>query len=369
MYNKRLWESSHQASVDSILGANKRKVLAKGTGFYNKDRWTARTLWVALVRSVKVYGNLVDRWTVQNAVVDANRTRVEDPHLVVATSPDRIPVWLARASVGGNYHEAWHTRYSCRRDLTVEEVWAPLMERWGLLDDWAPYIGAVLTWGNVIEDIRIERIGCREFPGSPPKMRDLQDLILKMEGEGREASEHRGVVATNDTLSVVMGAFRDLGLGYTSVTQGAALAGYRERSPEGYALVTQGVLAPLLERAIHMTKDDDLGHFWLAMEVVAALVKSGTTPPPPPTEDNAPTTGSSPPPPPEGPEEFTPNQDEPSDNEEPVSAPPSKLPNVPIFKVGDRALYSGVSVEVTFAGIPDPKTGEQALQFAPVVHD
>ena len=371
MYNKRLWESSHQASVDSILGANKRRVVAKGTGFYNRDRWTARTLWVSLINSVKRYGNDISRYTIQDAVRHANYSGVTDPHLVVAASPDRIPAWLARASVGGNYHEAWHTRYSCRRDLTVDEVWEPLMERWGLLDDWAPYIGAVLTWGNVIEDIRIERWGCKEYPGSPPKMRDLQDLILKMEAEGREASAHRGVAATNDTLSVVMGTFRDLGLGYTSVTQAATLAGYRERSPEGYALVTEGALAPLLERAIHLDKKDDLGHFWLAMEVVAALVTTGTAPPPPPAPPKGPTGGDSPPPPPppaEGEEEFLPNQGDDDDEEvEPTEAPPSKLPNVAIYKVGDRALYAGIEVEITYAGLPHPQTGEQEITFAPVV--
>jgi len=67
-------------------------------------------------------------------------------------------------------------------------------------------------------------------------------------------------------------------------------------------------------------------------------------------------------------EEFAPNQgdEEPSGD---ASAPPSNLPDVPIFKVGDRAMFNGVLVEVTHAGLPDPKTGRQDLQFAPVIDD
>ncbi len=70
-----------------------------------------------------------------------------------------------------------------------------------------------------------------------------------------------------------------------------------------------------------------------------------------------------------GDEEFAPNQ---GDEETPpgdATAKPSTLPNVAIFKVGDRGMFHGVLVEVTRAGLPDPETGEQALQFAPVMPD
>ena len=116
------WEASTQYSVDSILGAKIREVKVKGSEFYNVDRWTARTLWAQIVESIKVYGNALDEWTVRDAVRTANCTNVNDPHLVVASSPDRVPPWLMRASVGGAYHEAWHTEWSCRRDLSFTEA-------------------------------------------------------------------------------------------------------------------------------------------------------------------------------------------------------------------------------------------------------
>ena len=360
-YNGKQWANSHQASVDAILGAGVRKVSARGSMFYNKDRWTARTLFASLCRSIKLYANHFDRDTVENAVWQANHESCGNPEIVVATVPDRVPSWLARASIGGNYHEAWHHEYSCRRDLTTEEVWGPLMERWGLLEDWAPYISAVLTWGNLIEDIRIERCGCAKYPGSPAKMADLQNLILKMEEEGREVSEHRGGAGSED-LSVVMGAFRDLGLGYSTPRQNAVLQQYQKRSPQGWALVTEGELKPLLDRAIALGPEDDLDHWWLAMEVVAILVRLGQHQQP------------------EAPQECE-HSDEPSDSSPSPSAGEGgsgsegsgESPPHPLFKVGDRATIkagplAGTLVEVVFAGLPHPETGEQDLRYA-VVED
>ena len=352
------WAASHQTSVNTILGTGTRKVSAKGSQFYNKDRWTARTLMASLVEHLR-YGNAFDHDLVEKCVYRANDEQVYRPEIVVATVPDRVPAWLARASIGGNYHEAWHTEWSCSRDLTVAEVWGPLSERWDMVSDWTPFIGAVLTWGNIIEDIRIERLGCAKYPGSPDKMADLQDLILKMEAEGREASEHRGL-PTNDDMAVVMGAFRDLGLGYTSERQLAALADYEKRSPAGWALVDSGLLRPLLDRAIHMAAEDDLDHWWLAMEIVATLVRIGkgaATPPPPPS----PSSGSA-----DEAEAGAPEGD--GDGE----GGKGKPPEFPVFKVGDRAKakvgpYAGKVVEVTFAGVPTAE-GRQDLRFA-VVED
>lgn len=347
----RKWIGAAQASVDSILGDETVKVSSRGQQFFNRDRWTARILFAALVQSIQ-YGNKMGRGMVQNAIQNANNTDVGIKEIVIATVPDRIPAWLARSSVGGRYHEAWHTVYSCTRDLRVEEVLEPLEARWGLLPDWTPFLGAVLTWGNIIEDIRIERWGCREYPGSPDKMEDLQDLILNMESEGRAASEHRGL-PTNDDMAAVMGAYRDLGLGYQTEKQLAALAGYQTRSPAGWALVTEGALKPLLDRAINMAREDDLGHWWLAMEIVAVLASLGQQAPEKPKEGEGEGEG-------EGP--VVPGKGK-------GKGKGRKMP-FPLFAVGDRAkakrgTYKGQTVEVTFAGLPD-KDGRQSLKFAPV---
>ena len=352
----RKWIGAAQASVDSILGEDTCKVSARGTGFYNKDRWTARVLFAKLAESIR-YGNTFGDQMVSNAVCLANSTHVGNREIVIAAVPDRIPAWLARSSVGGRYHEAWHRVYSCTRDLSFEEVMEPLRQRWDLVDDWTGLVNAVLTWGNIIEDIKIERWGCREYPGSQDKMEDLQDLILVMESEGREASEHRGL-PSNDDMAVVMGAYRDLGLGYTTEKQEAALKGYQTRSPAGWRLVTEGPLKPLLDRAINMAREDDLGHWWLAMEIVAVLANHGK-----PQDQQAP----QPPPSGDGDGEGPPGPPSDDDSE---GKGKGKAPKFPLFKVGDRAkakrgAHRGKIVEVTFAGPPDDD-GRQSLKFAPV---
>ena len=354
----RKWIGAAQASVNSILGNKAPKVSSRGQQFFNINRWTARTLFAKLAESIR-YGNEMGEDVVRNAIALANGTRVPNREIVIAAVPDRIPTWLARSSVGGRYHEAWHDLYSCTRDLDFDEVFGPLMQRWPMLADWSPFVGAVLTWGNVIEDIRIERHGCKDHPGSQDKMEDLQDLILKLEADGRTAAEHKGL-PTNDDMAVVMGAFRDLGLGYETEAQQAALAGYQQRSLAGWRLVTQGPLKPLLDRAITMGRDDDLGHWWLAMEVVAVLATLGQQP------------QGRPQPPQDGGDEGQPGQPQPpSDDDSGKSGKPGKPPAFPLFKVGDRAKakrgpHRGKIVEVTFAGPPD-EDGRQTLKFAPVL--
>jgi len=362
--NGAKWAASHQASVDSILdgspGCDPRPVSARGSSFYNRDRWTARTLFAKMIESLQ-YGNTMSSDMVRDAVYAANSTSVHNPEIVVAATPDRVPMWLARASAGGNYHEAWHTEWSCRRNLSFGEVFTPLQERWAMLPEaaWVSCLGAVLTWGNIIEDIRIERLGCVKYPGAPDKMADLQDLILRMESEGREASEHRGL-PTNDDMAVVMGSFRDLGLGYQTDRQLAVLEDYKTRSPAGWKLVTEGPLRPLLDASIALGPKADLDHWWLAMEVVAVLWTLGQQPQPQPQ-----------PQPQDGGEGGEGPPSPPQDGGEGESKPQPK-PAFHLFKVGDRAKpktgpYRGQVVEVTFAGLPDAD-GRQSLKFA-VVED
>jgi hypothetical protein len=284
--------------------------------------------------------------------------------------------------VGGGYHEAWHTLYSRRTPIHIDEVWPTVERLWGLVPfdpangkkGWAGLTGALLDWSNIIEDIRIERLGCKEFPGSPEKMEALQDLILQQEAEGRSVSEHRGVPVNSD-LSVVTGTFRDLGLGYDTPAQKAALSAYKESSPEGYRFVTEGPLKTLLDRATTLDRNANLDSLWLAMEVVAAIVKASTKPPEapkPPPPAPPPGKGEGKPPPPDQQEASDAMKPSPPEGEEGESQPPSKKPL--LYKKGDRAVlksgpHAGRTVEVTRASLPHPETGVQALEFALVEPD
>ena len=194
--------------------------------------------------------------------------------------------------------------------------------------------GAVLTWSNIIEDIIIERRGCKDYPGSPQKMEALQDLILQQEGAGTLAESHRAIQGADD-VRVIIGAFRDLGLGYETPDQKLALDNNKKLSPKSWEFVTTGPLKPFLDRAIALgsaSGTNGLESLWLAMEVVAAIWMTTTPPPPPP----APPKGTeSPPPPgskPKQQEASAPmGEEEPEDNDDEPPPPPKdkKAPKEP----------------------------------------
>jgi hypothetical protein len=359
------WRRTHQATVDSVLHpiGEWRKVESRGHSFFNRDNWTARVFVAALCEWARLNpASVPDKYDVESWVMRANQAAVPESQkgITIASTPDDLPRWLAYALVGGGYHEAWHTVYSRRTRIHISEVWPKVRDLWDLVPydpangkmGWAGLTGAVLHWGNIIEDIRIERCGCKAYPGAPSKMEALQDLILQQEEEGRTMSEHRGV-AVNDHLSVVVGTFRDLGLGYETPTQLAALRKYQERSPEGYRFVTEGPLKSFLVAAIEMGPMDDLGHLWMAMEIVAAIVK--TTEPPEPEEQQ------------EG--ESDEGDGDSGQGQGQSQGKQLKKDQLLLFKKGDRAKlktgpHKGRTVEVVKASLPHPETGVQKLEFA-----
>lgn len=364
---------THQQTVDGILGPNVCKVESKGSQFYNKDNWTQRSFTAAFTQWAALNPKAdPDRYDVLDWMSTSNRTQVYETErgIVIAQTPDELPAKKASALMGGGYHEAWHTEYSRREPITVEMVWPKLSRHWELLNrdpatgerGWHKLTGPLLEWSNIIEDIRIERLGCRKYPGSRKRMEDLQDLILEMEAEGRQAAEHRGL-PTNDDLAVVMGTFRDLGLGYETVLQDAAIRSYKARSPAAFKFVTEGPLKPLLDRAINLTADEDMECLWLSMEIVAAIVNARGQQPQQPQQ------------PPKGPQDAQEGGGGAGEGEPQEGGKPPKGPQKPrVYKVGDRAKltagpHAGREVEVTRAGLPDPETGEQALEFSLVEPD
>lgn len=390
---------AQQAAGESILGKDCPTVRATGKMFFNVNRWTARILFGEIAKGIAL-GNGLTEWMVRSAVAAANATFVPDykKQLNVAAwgpadseAKTRKP---QRVRIAGVYHESWHDKYSCTRDVTFEEVWGPLQACWKLLPDpdknWPTLVGMVLHWGNLIEDVRIERRGCEDHPGAGSVMPDLQDFILEQEGNGLVVNEHRaGMVGP---MQVIAGTFRDVGLGYETPTQRNALIRYAASSPEHYQLVNAGELRPLLDRAINMTREDDLGHWWLAMEVVAylfGLVKAEQPEPSPPEEggepgEGEPGEGEGKGEPTEGEGEGEPGEGEPTEgegegepsggtgdfpNEEDANdkkaSPP---PKGHVWKVGDRAEIktTGQVVEVVAAGVPHPETGVQDLQWSVV---
>lgn len=362
---------AQQAAGESILGEACPPVRATGKMFFNVNRWTARILFGEIAKGIAL-GNGLTGWMVHSAVAAANATVVFESQKqlnVAAWGPadseakTRKP---QRVRIAGVYHESWHDKYSCTRDLTFEEVWGPLQACWKLLPDpdknWPTLVGMVLHWGNLIEDIRIERRGCEDHPGAGSVMPDLQDFILEQEGNGLVVNEHRaGMVGP---MQVIAGTFRDIGLGYETPTQRNAIIRYQASSPNHYQLVNAGEFRPLLDRAINMTREDDLGHWWLAMEVVAhlfGLVKTEQPPPPPEGEgEGEGEDGEG-----EGGGEGGEGGGGGEGQKKGKKGPP---PKGHVWKVGDRAEIksTGQEIEVVAAGVPHPETGVQDLQWSVV---
>jgi hypothetical protein len=263
------WRLAYRAQLVSILGDDAPPVSSRGRRFYNIDLWHLR-----------VFTSIVCRWIVANPdktptiddlkawVAETNASKRPFRQAVIARTPEWLSVREGFALIGGSIHEGGHTLYSRRTPLRVEDVvW--ILDVWNKVPEWNRFHGMIQRWSNVIEDIRIERLLRVEYPGTYVKLHDLQDFILRMEAEGEENARAHGA-NTRGALSIVMRTFRDVGLGYVTPTQEAALDKYRADNPEAVRLVLDGPLSPLLRETIALG-EDDCECLRLAFEVVIAL--------------------------------------------------------------------------------------------------
>jgi len=268
------YRATHKASVLGILGSASPRVISKGHRFYNKDRWTLRFLVDIMCSWAKAHPKCtptkvdVSKWIVQ---ANAKQIAPRDREIVIANTPDVLPQRVAMALVGGAYHEALHTKYSCKRNLEPNELTKDILARWAKVKDWSKYVQALLEWTNIIEDIRIERRGREEYEGIDTKMHDLQDYILFQEEESQ--TNLRGHGGKPGALSVLTGAFRDFGLGYNTEKQRIAIERYRKDNLKAVNIVLDGPLTPFLDESIDLTIADDTGCLRLAMDVISTLAE------------------------------------------------------------------------------------------------
>lgn len=269
--NGAQYKQSHKGSVIGILGEDAPPVSSRGERFYNVDRWTARLLVAELCKwAGENPGCMPTRAIVASWVAAVNRENVPSREIVIAETPDVLPLRTALALTGGGYHEALHTYYSCRRNLNLDEICTLVLPRWAQVKDWSKLTYAALDWWNIVEDIRIERRGCERFEGIYYKMCDLQDLILTQE----EKSDKKSNTKLTE-MSVIVRGFRDYGLNYSTDQQRAAVETYTKASPEAMALIKSGPLRPLLNEAMALSVTDDLGSLRVALDVLIKLAELG----------------------------------------------------------------------------------------------
>jgi len=191
--------------------------------------------------------------------------------------PERVTLRVARAIIGGGYHEAFHTKYSKRDRVRQSEV-QPIIDiaeqvvlAGGKFD--AKMRGLVMTLHHLVEDIRIERRGNEDFDGAKQAMVDLQDFILDLETGGRKkGAKVKNVTVSMNARSIMLCAFRDLGLGYNSHKAREMIQFYKTHAPGAIGLLaTGGILAPMVHESKTLERNDKMGSLRVAMKIVVEL--------------------------------------------------------------------------------------------------
>ncbi len=226
------WRDKYQATVDGILTPQgvKRTVTSQGEAFFNQDRWTAATAYRNLIRK-----STLDLRSLSQALDHANSSPAPDPMIYIARAPDDMTWEIALALNGGAAHEAWHTLFSMRDDLTSPEMRQVLEPFFGSQIE--PY-RRLLEDGldNVLEDIRIERLGLERWAPFQTSMLHLHDFVL---GQEKRLKEPR---------SVFIATLRDLGFGYQTDTETHVHAQRREDCSEVMALFEEPWMQQYLEK-------------------------------------------------------------------------------------------------------------------------
>lgn len=267
------YRATHKASVLAILGDEAPRVMSKGCKFYNADRWTGRMLVKTMCEwASKNPGCVPTHGIVQQWVAEVNQFQfpARNREIVIASTPDTMPLRTAMALVGGAYHEALHTKYSCRRNLTTHEIASIIVARWAKVDDWSKHTKALMDWSNIIEDIKIERRGCEFYDGIHGRMCDLHDFVLNLEHDLRlEDLKAKGKGPS--AMGIVQCVFRDVGKGYETDLQKITMDRYTQWNQQAVMMVVQGPLTPMVDEAIGLAVDDELGSLRVAMDVIEVL--------------------------------------------------------------------------------------------------
>ena len=281
--NGNLVRQTHSATIASVLSDHSEvpSVESKGSSFYNSDSWTLRVFCAEMCKWASRNANCIPtvnqiRGWIRTANNQVGRV---DKKIVIANTQDNLDRSMLRALVGGGYHEAWHSRYSKRDKLDWQIVVPNVLKRWSKVQNWAPFHSELQKWNNIVEDVRIERVGIKEFPPTRVSMVELQDFVLGLEVKGLANARSHGHTGERNALSVITGTFRDLGLGYgaDSALQREVILSYEKDNKDGYDIVNEGSLRPLLDKSINLTDsaEDKYECLWIAMDVIIALVEAG----------------------------------------------------------------------------------------------
>ncbi len=257
----------HRASVESILGSLTPKVESKGDSFYNVDRWVGGKFLINELSKLNPENDLESE--IRKAVKRANDLPCPERKIVVAETPDQLPLNTLQALIGGCYHEAWHTLYSHRETIQrAQEDWL-VVQLLPLIPQVRWQKGTADLWGhlwNTIEDVRIERLGCADFEGTPHNLRCLADFVLDQEDALR--AKHKAPIQPNEVL---LGGFSILGFEYYTPKSKARIQEYQETHPDVWELLSQGEIACILQETRELTRSQSLQPLILGLRLLLAM--------------------------------------------------------------------------------------------------
>lgn len=187
-----------------------------------------------------------------------------------------IPVdvsWQFEAAFdGAALHEAFHGIYSCRRPLTYNEIFDLVVKNWARIPDWGTYLNFLLEAHNHVEDVRIERVGVQDYPGSQGPLEALNEYCL---GAYAGATHHVRVKEERKETSRLRRLLALLFcLGHSLQTP--AMLRYvgeaRDSDPDLLQQIEEGPYADILRQIREMDLRDDLAALRIALNLASLLV-------------------------------------------------------------------------------------------------
>lgn len=294
--------------IPQSLGLNGVPVFAQGSMFFCTANFTLNKFIVQLCQWAKSHPDgIPSQGHIKRWCAEANRSHFVTGHgeristspqkkIVIQAIPDVLTQRMIMALNGGLLHESAHLLYTYQGRLDWKRMCKMVLPLWGKVKNWGKMQSALLSWTNLIEDIRIERLLRLNYANTMTQLADLQDLILRMEGHEDGKFEKNA-----KALQVICGSFRDIGLGYNTVLGRKAIASYKKVDEKSFKFVTKGALRPMLLESMNPDQQDGVKTLELALRVVveiADLIDANTPdqpnepqPPQPPQESKCPTCG------------------------------------------------------------------------------
>lgn len=294
--------------IPQSLGLGGIPVYAQGQMFYCSANFTLNKFIVALCQWAKQHPDGVpSQGHIKQWVKDANRSHYVTGHgeristspmkkIVIQSIPDVLTPRMVMALNGGLLHESAHLLYTHQDRLDWKRMCRMVLPLWAKVKNWSKMQQALLSWTNLIEDIRIERLLRQNYANTMTQLADLQDLILRMEGHEDGKFDQNA-----KALQVICGAFRDIGLGYNTVLGRKALQSYKTVDQKAFDFVVKGALTPMLKESMKPDLQDGVKTLELALKVIveiADLIEANTPDQPdqpqepqPPEESKCPNCG------------------------------------------------------------------------------